>query len=122
MGNLYNADASLAGPIPFLNLSEPSAQGLNVLNASKEVWAQKHNLSTELSTTIRKYPTLKLNGVGHNTGFCLVCGFKKVISLIQAFTGMLLHCKLLNQSKAVKYYPQIAILQLNRNINQHDCC
>lgn len=26
--------------------------------------------STELSTAIRKYLTLKLNGMGHNTGFC----------------------------------------------------
>lgn len=84
MGKLYNADASLAGPIPSLSqarervlkLSEPSAKAWNVLNASKQKeWAQKHSPFTELRAAIRKYPTLKLNGMGHNTGFCLVCGF-----------------------------------------------
>lgn len=126
MGNWYNADPSLAGPIPFLNLSEPSLKAWNVLNVSKQKeWAQGHSLSTELSSNL-KISHLEIKWDGRNTGFCLVCVFQKVISPIQvvkqAFTGMLSHCKLLNQSKAVKYYPQTAILQLNRDINQHDCC
>lgn len=54
MGSLYNADPSLAGPIPFLNLSEPSVKAWNVLNVSKhKEWVQRHSLSTELSSNLK---------------------------------------------------------------------